>query len=170
MYIGRHLKNIADDENLLPQMLLIDGGKGQLDFAIRAMKPFNLPIEIAAIAKAKNYKSASLSSNIRHDVDRVYLPGKKRPVPLEPFLASTHLLQRIRDEVHRFAISYHKKLRAKRTLESPLEKIRGIGRTRRLLLLKHFGSIDAIRKAPLDEIAALKGMNRKVAESLKKAL
>lgn len=168
--VGRHLKNIADDENLLPQMLLIDGGKGQLDFAIRAMKPFNLPIEIAAIAKAKNYKSASLSSNIRHDVDRVYLPGKKRPVPLEPFLASTHLLQRIRDEVHRFAISYHKKLRAKRTLESPLEKIRGIGRTRRLLLLKHFGSIDAIRKAPLDEIAALKGMNRKAAEELNRVL
>ena len=63
-----------------------------------------------------------------------------------------------------------KKLRARRTLESPLEKIRGIGRTRRLLLLKHFGSIDAIRKAPLDEIAALKGMNRKAAEELNKAL
>jgi excinuclease ABC subunit C len=72
--------------------------------------------------------------------------------------------------VHRFAIGYHKKLRAKRTLESPLEKIRGIGRTRRLILLKHFGSIDAIRKAPVDDIAALKGMNRKIAEDLKKSL
>ncbi len=168
--VGRHLKNIADDESRLPQMLLIDGGKGQLDFAIRAMKPFNLPIEIAAIAKAKNYKSPNPASNIRHDVDRIYLPGRKKPVPLEPFLASTHLLQKIRDEVHRSAISYHKKLRAKRTLESPLEKIRGIGRTRRLLLLKHFGSIDAIRKAPLDEIADLKGMSRKAAEELNKAL
>ncbi|MEN8262283.1 MAG: excinuclease ABC subunit UvrC [Nitrospirota bacterium] len=168
--VGRHLKNIADDEDRLPQMLLIDGGKGQLDFAIRAMKPFKLPIEIAAIAKAKNYKSANPALNIRGDVDRIYLPGRKEPVPLEPFLASTHLLQKIRDEVHRFAISYHKKLRAKRILESPLEKIRGIGRTRRLLLLKHFGSIEAIRKAPLDEIAALKGMNRKTAEELNKAL
>ena len=168
--VGRHLENIADDENRLPQMLLVDGGKGQLDFALRAMKPFNLPVEIAAIAKAKKDVSTNIKSKIRSDVDRIYLPGKKEPVPLEPFLASTHLLQKIRDEVHRFAISYHKKLRAKRTLESPLEKIKGIGKTRRLLLLRHFGSIDAIRKAPLDEIAALKGMNRKAAEELNKAL
>ena len=153
--VGRHLKNIADDENRLPHMLLVDGGKGQLDFALRALKPFNLPVEIAAIAKAKNNVSTNIKSKIRSDVDRIYLPGKKEPVPLEPFLASTHLLQKIRDEVHRFAISYHKKLRAKRTLESPLEKIKGIGRTRRLLLLRHFGSIDDIRKDPLDEIAAL---------------
>jgi excinuclease ABC subunit C len=134
------------------------------------MRPFNLPVEIAAIAKAKNDLPLNRKSKIRSDVDRIYLPGKKEPVPLEPFLASTHMLQRIRDEVHRFAIGYHKKLRAKRTLESPLEKVRGIGRTRRLLLLKHFGSIDAIRKAPVDDIAALKGMNRKIAEDLKKSL
>jgi excinuclease ABC subunit C len=168
--VGRHLKNISDDENSLPQLLLIDGGRGQLDFALKAMRPFNLPVEIAAIAKAKNDIPLSRKSKIRSDVDRIYLPGKKEPVPLEPFLASTHMLQKIRDEVHRFAIGYHKKLRAKRTLESPLEKIRGIGRTRRLILLKHFGSIDAIRKAPVDDIAALKGMNRKIAEDLKKSL
>ena len=168
--VGRHLKNISDDENSLPQLLLIDGGRGQLDFALKAMRPFNLPVEIAAIAKAKNDMPLNRKSKIRSDVDRIYLPGKKEPVPLEPFLASTHMLQRIRDEVHRFAIGYHKKLRAKRTLESPLEKVRGIGRTRRLLLLKHFGSIDAIRKAPVDDIAALKGMNRKIAEDLKKSL
>ncbi len=168
--VGRHLKNISGDENSLPQLLLIDGGRGQLDFALKAMRPFNLPVEIAAIAKAKNDMPLNRKSKIRSDVDRIYLPGKKEPVPLEPFLASTHMLQRIRDEVHRFAIGYHKKLRAKRTLESPLEKVRGIGRTRRLQLLKHFGSIDAIRKAPVDDIAALKGMNRKIAEDLKKSL
>ncbi len=168
--VGRHLKNISDDESSLPQLLLIDGGRGQLDFALKAMRPFNLPVEIAAIAKAKNDLPLNRKSKIRSDVDRIYLPGKKEPVPLEPFLASTHMLQRIRDEVHRFAVGYHKKLRAKRTLESPLEKVRGIGRTRRLLLLKHFGSIDAIRKAPVDDIAALKGMNRKIAEDLKKSL
>ncbi len=168
--VGRHLKNISEDENSLPHLLLIDGGRGQLDFALKAMRPFNLPVEIAAIAKAKNDTQLNRKSKVRSDVDRIYLPGKKEPVPLEPFLASTHMLQKIRDEVHRFAIGYHKKLRAKRTLESPLEKVRGIGRTRRLQLLKHFGSIDAIRKAPVDDIAALKGMNRKVAEDLKKSL
>ena len=168
--VGRHLKNISGDENSLPQLLLIDGGRGQLDFALKAMRPFNLPVEIAAIAKAKNDMPLNRKSKVRSDVDRIYLPGKKEPVPLEPFLASTHMLQKIRDEVHRFAIGYHKKLRAKRILESPLEKVRGIGRTRRLQLLKHFGSIDAIRTAPVDDIAALKGMNRKIAEDLKKSL
>jgi excinuclease ABC subunit C len=82
-------------------------------------------------------------------------------------MASTRLLQRIRDEVHRFAVNFHKKLRTKRVLESPLEKIKGIGKTRRLLLLRHFGSIDAIRKATIDEIASLKGINKKTAKLLK---
>ena len=101
---------------------------------------------------------------------RIYLPSRKEPVYLEPFMASTHLLQKIRDEVHRFAVSYHKKLRKKRILESPLEKIKGIAKTRRLLLLKHFGSIEGIRKASVDEIASIKGMNMKTAEVLKKSL
>jgi excinuclease ABC subunit C len=168
--VGRHLKNISNDKSRMTQLLLIDGGRGQLDFALKAMKPFALPVEIAAIAKAKNNLLLNSRSKVRSDVDRIYLPDKKDPVLLEPFLASTHLLQKIRDEVHRFAISYHRKLRTKRTLESPLEKIQGIGKTRRLLLLKHFGSIDAIRKASIDDIADLKGMNRKIAGELKKAL
>lgn len=167
--VGRHLKNLPADNDRLPQLLLIDGGRGQLDAALNALRPFALPVEIAAIAKAKS-RTISKTSGVRHDVDRIYLPGRKAPVHLEPFLASTHLLQKIRDEVHRFAIGYHRKLRAKRTLESPLEKIRGIGKTRRLLLLKHFGNIDTIRQASIDDIAGVKGMNRKVAEELKKSL
>jgi excinuclease ABC subunit C len=118
-----------------------------------------LPVEIVAIAKAKERLP-----------DRVYMPDKKRPVLLEPFSAITHLLQRIRDEVHRVAIRYHKKLRAKRVLESPLEKIKGIGKTRRLSLLRHFGSIDAIKKASAEEIASVKGMNKKTAVHVKTSL
>ncbi|RJQ55485.1 MAG: excinuclease ABC subunit UvrC [Nitrospiraceae bacterium] len=169
---GRYLKNIADDESRLPKLILIDGGKGQLESALRAMKPFDLPVEVAAIAKAKERARKGKPSGvpIRRDVDRIYLPGRRAPVYLEPFLDTTHLLQKIRDEVHRFAITYHKKLRSKRTLESPLEKIAGIGKTRRLALLKHFGSIEDIRKASVEEIAALKGMNRKVAELVKENL
>lgn len=154
--MGRYFKNLLKSGRKLPQLILIDGGKGQLTSTVKAMEPFALPIEIAAIAKAKQGQA-----------DRIYLPGKTEAAPLEPFMASTYLLQRIRDEVHRFAINYHKRLRAKRVLESPLEKIKGIGKTRRLLLLRHFGSIDAIRKAPIDEIASLKGMNKKTAELLK---
>lgn len=167
---GRYLKNIAEDESKLPQLILIDGGKGQLESALKAMQPFDLPVEVAAIAKAKERESGEKLSGIRTDTDRIYLPGRRSPVYLEPFLASTHLLQKIRDEVHRFAVSYHKKLRSKRTLESPLEKIKGISKTRRLLLLRHFGSLDGIRKASLEEIASLKGMNRKVAELVKAEL
>ena len=148
---GRHFKNLTLDK--LPQLILIDGGRMQLESALKAMKSSELPVEVAAIAKEKNGKP-----------DRIFLPEKKDAIPLEPFMASTHLLQRIRDEAHRFAVSYHKKLRTKRVLESPLEKIKGIGKTRRLLLLRHFGSIEAIRKASVEDIARLKGFNKKVAE------
>jgi excinuclease ABC subunit C len=168
--VSRHLKHISESEKNLPQLILIDGGKGQLESAVKAMKPFDLQIEIASIAKARDETSRDVTSEIPRDLDRVYLPWKKEPIPLEPFKPSTHLLQKIRDEVHRFAIGYHKKLRKKRTLESPLERIEGIGKTRRLTLLRHFGSIDAIRKASIDEIASLKGMNKKIAEFLKKSL
>jgi excinuclease ABC subunit C len=167
--VGRYLKNIQDSDDGLPDLILIDGGKGQLMAALNAMKQFDLPVEMAAIAKARD-EVPRRKSVIRREFERVYLPGKKEPVYLEPLQPSTHLLQKIRDEVHRAAITYHRKLRSKRTLESPLEKVKGIGKTRRLLLLKHFGSIDGIRKAPVDEIASLKGMNKKVAGDLKKSI
>ncbi|RJQ43708.1 MAG: excinuclease ABC subunit UvrC [Nitrospiraceae bacterium] len=167
---GRYLKNMSEDTNNLPDLILIDGGRGQLESARKAMKPFNLPVDVVGIAKAKDRRNEGKSDGIRTDVDRIYLPGKRHPVYLEPFLDTTHLLQKIRDEVHRFAISYHKKIRSKRTLESPLEKIKGIGKTRRLLLLKHFGSLDGIRKASVEDIASLKGMNRKIAEVVKEAI
>jgi len=162
--VGRYLKNLQEKGEGLSELILIDGGKGQLDSALKAMKPFNLPVEIVAIAKAKRI-------GVGEEVpDRIFLPAKTEPITLEPFRAETHLLQRIRDEVHRFAISYHKKLRAKRILESPLEKIPNIGKKRRLELLRCFGSIDNIRKASVEEIARLKGFNKKIAEKVKGSL
>jgi len=168
--VGRYLKNFTVGEHKLPQLLLIDGGRGQLGHAVEAMKPFDVPVEIAAIAKAKQDKTKARHSIVHKDMDRIYLPGKRMPVYLEQALATTHMVQKIRDEAHRFAITYHRKLRSKKGLTSPLEKVRGIGKTRRLLLLKHFSSIDAIRKASIDEIASLKGINRRVAEDLKMKL
>ena len=168
--VTRYINNISDNNGELPQLIIIDGGKGQLESALCAIKPFALSIEIAAMAKAKSRAQKGKAPGVRTDMERVYLPGKRSPVYLDPLSRSTHLLQRIRDEVHRFAINYHKKLRSKRTFESPLEKIEGIGKTRRLLLLKRFDSIDAIRKASVDEIASLKGINRKLAETLKQSL
>jgi excinuclease ABC subunit C len=168
--VARYLKNIAKDKEKVPQLILIDGGRGQLTYAEKAVKGFDLPVEIAAIAKARNSKHNGKKGDAPASLDRIFIPGRVTPIPLEPFLPSSHLLQKIRDEVHRFAIDYHKKLRTKRTLRSPLENIKGIGKTRRLVLLKHFGSVDAVRQASVDELSALKGMNRKAAEELKKAL
>jgi excinuclease ABC subunit C len=168
--VARYLKNIAKDKEKVPQLILIDGGRGQLTYAEKAVKGFDLPVEIAAIAKARNSKHNGKKGDAPASLDRIFIPGRVTPIPLEPFLPSSHLLQKIRDEVHRFAIDYHKKLRTKRMLRSPLENIKGIGKTRRLVLLKHFGSVDAVRQASVDELSALKGMNRKAAEELKKAL
>jgi excinuclease ABC subunit C len=92
------------------------------------------------------------------------------PVDLEDKTPPSLLLKRIRDEAHRFAISFHRKLRDKRLMRSPLEEVMGIGKKRRLTLLKHFGSIEDIRKASIDEIAAVKGFNRKIAEKLLEGL
>ncbi|MBI4686984.1 MAG: excinuclease ABC subunit UvrC [Nitrospirae bacterium] len=159
--VGRHFKSLSEKGEGLPNLMLIDGGRGQLQSALKAIEPFKLPIEIAAIAKEKRDKDVP---------DRIYLPQKTEPVILEPHKTETHLLQRIRDEVHRFAISYHKKLRAKRTLESPLEKIKGIGKKRRLELLRQFGGVEDLRKATVDDIAGIKGFNRKMAEKILEGL
>jgi excinuclease ABC subunit C len=157
--VRRYFKDLTESGKGLPGLLLIDGGKGQLESALKAIEQFRRSVEVVAIAKARNGLP-----------DRLYLPGKKSPIPLEPSLSAFKLLQRIRDEAHRFVITYHKKLRAKRVIESPLEKVKGVGKKRRLLLLRHFGSVDAIRKASIEEIASVKGMNKTVAERIKESL
>jgi excinuclease ABC subunit C len=94
------------------------------------------------------------------------LREEENPINLEDGKAASLLLKRIRDEVHRFAITYHRKLRSKKTFESPLEKIHGIGKKRRFELLRHFGSIDAIRHATAEQISEIKGFDRKIAEKV----
>jgi excinuclease ABC subunit C len=98
------------------------------------------------------------------------MPDSEGSVDLNDGTSSSLLLKRIRDEAHRFAIGYHRKLRVKGLMESPLEKIPGIGKKRRLTLLKHFGNIEAIRNATFDEITKLKGFHKGIAENLLYAL
>ncbi|MDA8433504.1 MAG: excinuclease ABC subunit UvrC, partial [Nitrospiraceae bacterium] len=138
----------------VPDLLIIDGGKGQLGAAMEALEELGIVTDVIAVAK---------------DPDRVFSPGREDPLALRDDAASL-LLRRIRDEVHRFSVRYHKKLRAERTLESPLEKIPGVARKRRFALLKHFGSLEAIRNAPVEEIAALKGFHKKIAEKIHESL
>ena len=140
----------------MPELMIIDGGREHLEAALSVFRGHDITDrDIVGLAK---------------DPDRVFLEGEKATVDLGDGRPSSLLLKKIRDEVHRFAISYHKKLRSKKALDSPLEKIYGVGRKRRFELLKHFGSIDAIRRTPVEEIAGLKGFNRKMAEDILSSL
>jgi excinuclease ABC subunit C len=154
--VERIMKNL--DGNM-PDLIIIDGGKGQLEIAKRVLDRnralFPEPPMVIAIAK---------------DPDRAFMPDSEKPVDLNDGTSSSLLLKRIRDEAHRFAIGYHRKLRVKGLMESPLEKIPGIGKKRRLALLRHFSSIEAIRNATIDEITKLKGFHKRIAENLFHAL
>ncbi|MEN2994255.1 MAG: excinuclease ABC subunit UvrC [Thermodesulfovibrio sp.] len=133
-----------------PDLILIDGGLGHLNKVLRIIGELKEELNIFAIAK---------------DPDRVIFPDGKEII-LEDKKPSSILLKKIRNEAHRFALSYHKKLRKKTAFESVLEKIEGIGKKRRLALLKHFGSISKIKSAKVEEIATLKGFNLKLAAKI----
>ena len=119
-------------------------------------------MDLACVAKGK------FRNNI--ETDEVFLLGKKNPVYFRENSPSRFLIQRIRDESHRFAISYHRKLRDKSSLTSPLELIPGIGKKKRLLLLKNFGSLDAIRDASLIQLQAVPGITENLAREIANTL
>jgi len=102
--------------------------------------------------------------------EEIYLPDRAGPVLLPRTSEGLYLMQRIRDEAHRFAITYHRQVRKRQTITSQLDDVPGIGPKRRSALLKHFGSIEAIRAASVEELAAVQGMTRKAAEQLKENL
>lgn len=155
--ITRTLKNLGEN---IPDLIVIDGGKGHLETARKVItsNSFTLtggsPPMFIAVAK---------------DPDRA-VTSSTSVVDLEDGDPASLLLKRIRDEVHRFAVSFHRKLRDRKLMESPLEKVPGIGKKRRFELLRVFGSIEAVRNATVDEIRKIKGFNTKVAEDLLREL
>jgi len=154
--VERRYSMVKTGKGELPDLIIIDGGKGQLNSAIDVLDGLGIrDIAIIGLAKAKEDK-----------VDRVFLPGASRAIELDSRSAATHLLQRIRDEAHRFAISYHRKLRGKEAMLSELDKIKGIGRARKLSLLKYFGSIESLRSASAEELMKAPKMTRGAAEAL----
>ena len=144
-------RTIISLEGNMPDLVLIDGGRGHLEAAAAVFEEHKIDRDIVGIAK---------------DPDRAFLKDSAVPISLEGGGAASLLLRKIRDEAHRFAVTYHKKLRSKRVFESPLEKVPGIGKKRRFALLRHFGSIDAVRKASLEEISEIKGFNKKIAAKI----
>jgi excinuclease ABC subunit C len=142
---------------LLPDLLVVDGGKGQLNVALEVLDEFGLGDQVPAVGLAKQE-------------EEVYLPDRADPIQLPRTSEGLYLLQRIRDEAHRFAITYHRKVRKRQTITSQLDDVPGIGPKRRSALLKHFGSIDAIRAANVEELAAVPSMTRTAAEQIKEHL
>ena len=154
--LERYLKRRTDEQKPLPDLIVIDGGKGQLSAAHDVLTRLGMEsLEICALAKRE---------------EEVYLPDRTLPIRLPRTSRALRLLQRIRDEAHRFAVGYNRKLRSKRTLRSELGEIPGIGPTRQTVLLKHFGSVRALREASQEAIARVPGFSRRLAEAVHRHL
>jgi excinuclease ABC subunit C len=145
----------------LPDLVIIDGGKGQLNAALEVMNELRLDIPIIGVAKEEGSHTKLATA------EEIYIPGSSEPVILPRSSQGLYLLQRMRDEAHRFSITYHRKLRSEKTFKSVLDEIPGIGPKRKKALMTHFGSVRAISAASLDELAALDGMTRAAAEKVK---
>ena len=156
----RRLKR-GKEEGDLPDLILIDGGKGQLSVALEVLKELEIEgVDALSLAKKKR----------PDEEEKVFLPNRKEPIPLRVASPASLLLQRVRDEAHRFAIAYHKRLRGKAALSSVLDEIPGIGEERRRSLLKHLGGLEGVRQATPAELAAVAGMNMALAQRVWKEL
>jgi excinuclease ABC subunit C len=157
--IFRRLKQ-GLDENDLPDLIVLDGGKGQLGAARRAMSQLNVTgIDMIALAKDRDKRR-------EHGGDYIYLPGKKQAVVLKQSSAEQLMLMRLRDEAHRFAVTYQQKLFQKTTIASHLDHIPGIGKKRRRSLLRRFGSVKRIAAASVDDLAQTEGIGQKTARKI----
>jgi len=141
----------------LPDLLIVDGGRGQLGVAVQILEEFDLldRVPVAALAKQR---------------EEIFLPGRARPVLLPRRSQGLFLVQRVRDEAHRFAIAHHRARRRRAGVASQLDSIPGVGPARRKALLKAFGSLDAIRMASVEQLAAVPGISRTVALAIKEHL
>ncbi|HSF68627.1 MAG TPA: excinuclease ABC subunit UvrC [Nitrospiraceae bacterium] len=154
------VRRYGASENLArPDLILVDGGLGQLAAAMEGLKQVgHQNIAIIGLAKARGEKE-----------ERIFLPGRKNPLVLRANSPATHLVQRIRDEAHRFAITFHRKLRDRALLASPLDQVSGVGEMTRARLLKQYGSLANIAAATDSELAAT-GLDAKTVSELRKAL
>ena len=150
--IKRRYSRLLEEKAKMPDLILIDGGKAHLSTAVDELKKLGLP-EIPAIGIAKEF-------------EHIYVKDRQGPILLPRESKALHLLMKIRDEAHRFAISYHKKLLSKKVHVSKLDDIEGIGRTRKLALLSHFGSIDRIITAGLKDLMKVKGIDERSAQNI----
>jgi excinuclease ABC subunit C len=150
--VGRYFRRQRDEGQPIPNLAVIDGGKGQLSASVHALAEIDFG-DVAVISLAKKE-------------EEVFLPGQSAPVRLDRRHRALHLLQRCRDEAHRFAVRYNRKLRKKRTIRSDLGDIPGIGPQRQSVLLRRFGSLRGVKEATRDEIARIPGFSEALASRI----
>lgn len=162
--LGRRLRRGISDSSL-PDFILIDGGRGQLGVLTAVLGDWNLAgtIDAAGIAKSR-IKANVRGRAVERSEERFFIPGRKNPVLLRRGSAALFLLERLRDEAHRFAITHHRKVRSKAQIKSSLADITGIGPKRQRALLKYFGSLKKIRQASLAELREMPGLPESVAD------
>ena len=154
--IGRYFHRLKEEDKAPPDLVIVDGGKGQLSSAKQELASLGFETQpIISLAKR---------------LEEVFLPGMSDSITIPRSSPALILLKRIRDEAHRFAITYNRKVRSKRTIKSALDDIPGIGPAKREALLRTFGSVDRIRALSVEELTAARGISRKVAEAVKKHL
>ncbi|WP_173198190.1 excinuclease ABC subunit UvrC [Geobacter sp. SVR] len=168
---SRRFSSEKVEQEGLPDLVVVDGGIGQLNAAGEIISGLGLKGRFDLVSLAKSRVSGNSASEVIEKSDeRVFLPGRKNPVVLRQNSAPLLLLAAIRNEAHRFAIEYHRKLRGKNGMASAVEQLPGIGPKRRTALLRHFGSLQQLKQASVEEIAAVEGMNRATAAKLYVAL
>jgi len=143
---------------------MVDGGKGQLNIALKILESLGLETQMNVLGIAKKEPK-------KHETqDKIFLPGRANPVIFGKDMDLLLFLQRVRDEAHRFAVSFHRKRRSVSAIASELDGITGVGKKRKQVLLKHFGSVKKIRAASIDEISAIPGLSQSAADNIKKRL
>ena len=150
--VGRYFYRLSDEKDDPPDLLVVDGGRGQLSSVKAEIETLGFE-EQNVIGLAKRF-------------EEIYFPNRREPLTISKTSPGLGLLKRVRDEAHRFAIEYNRKVRTGRTIKSSLDKMDGIGPKRREILLKHFGSVKMIKEATLEELAAVKGVPRNVAAKI----
>jgi excinuclease ABC subunit C len=144
-----------------PELVLVDGGKGQLGVAMDVLGELGIDsCDVAALAKARSAEGKKLKG------ERVFLPGRDEPAEVPESSYGFRLITRVRDEAHRFAVSYHRQLRRKAAMESPLVEIRGVGKVLARRLLEHFGSLGKVEQASVEELMAVKGLPARLARAI----
>jgi excinuclease ABC subunit C len=147
-------------------LVLLDGGRGQLNVAQEVFKELQIKeVDVISLAKERTIEGPRVSGSQKVE-EKIFHPQYKEPLTFGKHSALLHLLDRIRDEAHRFAITYHKRMRSRETIKSILEGIPGIGRVRQKGLLKHFGSVEKIKEANIETLAGAPQMNEKLAHAV----